>query len=53
MTGYQSHLALVSITGDKKGFIAPPNAAEHQVADELVVFESAQCVPKYVLYVKV
>jgi len=56
-TGYQSHDTVVHRKGKKKGHVAPPSqlasgqTAGEEVADELVVFESAQALVKYVIYV--
>jgi len=53
-TGDQSHY--VFRKGKKKGHVAPPSQPASgqtagEVADELVVFESAQALVKYVIYV--
>jgi len=52
--GYQSHYALVAqnLAPDMTGHVAPLNTPKQNLADEMVLFESAQAVPKYVIFTK-
>lgn len=51
--GYQSHFVVVNgPTAQKLGHVAPMGTAEGHLADELVLFESAQAVPRFVLVIR-